>query len=80
MSRSVELRIHSWNIQGANNPPKKIKILNYLKKERVDIALLQETHLSKAEHNTLKKDWVGQVFSASYSTRSRGVAIIIRKQ
>ncbi len=77
---SNALKIYSWNVQGANHPIKKKKILNFLKKERADIALLQETHLSKVEHDKFKKEWVGQVYSASFSSRSRGVAILIRKQ
>ena len=79
MARFNELNINSWNIQGVNHPIKKKKILTFLKKEKTDIALLQETHLNKTEHEKLKKDWVGQVYYASYNTRSRGVAILIRK-
>lgn len=28
----------------------------------------------------LKKDWIGQVYSSLYSTESRGVVILIKKQ
>lgn len=49
MPRSDALKVHSWNIQGANHPIKKKKILNVLKKERADIALLQETHLNSLQ-------------------------------
>ena len=74
------LKICSWNVGGIHNPIKRKKILSFLKKERVHIALLQETHLSANEHSKLKRDWVGQVFSSSFTSKSRGVAILINKR
>lgn len=44
------------------------------------MALLQETHLDDREHQKLKREWVGQIFSASYKNRKkRGVAILCHK-
>lgn len=54
-------------------------MLTFLKKEKVNIAFLQETHLSDIEHQKLKRDWVGQVFFSSYTTQKRGTAILIHK-
>ena len=39
------------------------------------MALIQETHLVDSEHKELRREWVGQVFSASYGKRT-GVAIL----
>lgn len=58
---------------------KRKKILTSLKKEGVEIALLQETHLKDQEHLKLKRDWVGQMFFSSYTSNSRGVCILIHK-
>lgn len=58
---------------------KEKKILNYLKKEQVHIACLQETHFTVSQHAKLKQDWVGQVFCSSFTSKSRGVAILIHK-
>ncbi len=44
------LRICTWNIRGIHNPVKRRKILTFLKRENIKIALLQETHLSDVEH------------------------------
>ncbi len=66
-------------MRGIHNLIKRKKILSFLKKEHVHIALLQETYMSTNEHLKLKWDWVGQVFSSSFTSKSRGVAILINK-
>lgn len=57
--------IVSYNINGVNHPIKRKKIMNQLKRLNCSIALLQETHLNDIEHKKLRREWVGQVFSAS---------------
>ena len=48
-----------------------------LKALHCSIAMLQETPPSEAEHLKLKRDWVEQVYNASYKgERKRGVAIL----
>lgn len=42
------------------------------------IALLQETHLSDIEHK-LVRDWVGKVYYSSFTSKKRGVAVLIHK-
>lgn len=68
----------SYNVHGLNHPIKRKKILNQLKKLKCLIALLQETHLSGEENEKLKREWVNQVYYASYGKR-RGVTILIHK-
>lgn len=77
VSDKPTLKIRSWNMRGIHKPIKRKKILSFLKKEHR--ALLQETHLSTNEHSKLKRDWVGQVFSSSFTSKSRGVAILVNK-
>ncbi len=55
-------------------------MLSFLKKEDVSIAFLQETHLENKDNARLQRSWVGQVFATSYSSFSRGVAILISKK
>lgn len=72
------LRLCTWNIKRSHSSKRK-KILSCLKKEKVDIALLQETHLNDEEHLELQRGGFDQVFFSFFTTRSRGVAILIRK-
>lgn len=70
----------SFNVNGLNGPVKRKRVLTYLKKIETDIAFIQEIHASDAsEHNKLKRGWIGQVFSSSFYSKSRGVAILINK-
>lgn len=73
-----KLNFVSYNVHGLNHPIKRKKILSQLKKLQCSIALLQETNLTDTEHKKLKREWVNQVFNASYGKR-RGVAILIGK-
>lgn len=41
---------------------------------------LQESHLEDKDNIKLKRGWVGQVFATSYSSFSRGVAILVSKK
>lgn len=79
MVDSSTIKLCSWNIHGIQSPVKQKKVLNFLKREKVQIAFIQETHLSNEEHQRLKRDWVGKIFYSSFTSRSRGVAILIHK-
>lgn len=73
------LRLCTWNIRGSHSPIKRKKILLALKREKIDIAMLQETHLNDEEHLKLQQCGFDQVYFSSFTTKSRGVAILIRK-
>lgn len=61
--------------------PKRKKILTYLKSKDTDIAFIQETHFKKEdEAMKIKRDWVGNVFHNSVSSKSCGVAILVNKK
>ncbi len=70
-----EIKISSLNSKGLNHVVQRQKILSFPKKEKCQVAFLQETHLSDQEHNKLCRNWVEQVFYSSFKSNSRGVAI-----
>lgn len=75
--QSQPIKLITYNVNGLGNPVKRSKIMTKLKKEEIEVALLQETHLSQTEHEKLKK-WKFKLFSSSCSkTSKRGVAILI---
>ena len=75
-----DIKIVSFNVNGLINPNKRGRILSKLRKDKVQIAYLQETHLSDVEHAKLNKSGFKHVYSSSYkSGPRRGVAILISR-
>ncbi len=62
------LKVISYNVKGLHNPIKKTKILRQLRQVNCQIAFLQETHPSDAEHEKLKS-WADKVY---YSLTAQG--------
>ena len=73
------LKVVTTNVNGLNNPIKRKNILQILKQQG-EIIYIQETHLSKEEHEKIGKLAGVDIFSASYSTSKRGVAVLINKK
>lgn len=51
-------------------------VLRHLKRLKADIALLQETHLTKANFICMRKLWVGQVLGSSAVKGKAGVFLV----
>lgn len=60
---SNKLRLCTWNVRGVHSPIKRRKILTFLKKEYIDIALLQETHLDDVETRNYSRVGLNRYFS-----------------
>ena len=69
----------SWNVKGLNNPAKRKKCLSFLKSKNCDIAFLQETHLPLGEERKLRVGWVSHTLVSCGTSKSRGVAILVKK-
>lgn len=63
---------------GIHSPIKWKKILMYLKKQRIDIAYLQETHLLPPEVEKLGTLEWKVLTSVPFSSKARGVVTLIR--
>lgn len=59
---------------------KRKKCLSNLKSQQTHIAFLQETYLTDSEAAKLKRDWVGQIYHSSYTSKKHGVAIVVDKK
>ncbi len=70
----------SWNVKGLHKPVKRRTVLSFLKREHVDLAFLQETHLEENKDlPKLQHTWIGEVFMMSYASNSGGVDVLINK-
>ena len=71
------IKVITWNINRIQNPSKRFKVLFHLNSLQCDIAMLQETHLTKEETMKLKQRWVGQIFFSFGTKASGGVCLLI---
>lgn len=72
------VKMATYNVNGLVNPIKRSKILTKLKRDKVEVAFLQETHLSDTEHAKLRRLGFKHQYSSSYAAgHRRGVVILI---
>uniref|UniRef100_A0A3Q3NF89 Endonuclease/exonuclease/phosphatase domain-containing protein n=1 Tax=Labrus bergylta TaxID=56723 RepID=A0A3Q3NF89_9LABR len=74
---SGDIKITSLNVNGLNNPIKRKKVLQKMKREGGNVMFLQENHLSREDLKKLERLTNAQVHSASFHSARRGVAILI---
>ncbi len=74
-----DLKILTLNCRGLCDGKKRLRVFHFLQQQQIDIALLQETYVTKVNREKFDHDWAGKVIhSESDSSHSRGVAILIR--
>lgn len=64
-------------MKGLGRPIKLNKVINYLDNLQAKIVFLQETHLNVSDHTKLRRRLVSQSFHSIFTSRARGVAILI---
>ena len=72
------IKLNSFNCRGLQDFTKRKKIFHYLRSLKSDISFLQETHSDINDENLWKTQWGELAFFASFSSNSRGVAILVR--
>lgn len=71
------VKIISVNCQGLGDIAKRKDVFSYLRALKHNIYCLQDTHFSCDIENEVRNMWGYQCFFSSYSTNSRGVAILV---
>ena len=75
-----DFRVGSYNVSGLGDPVKRKNIFTWLKGKPESIFCLQETHAVTFVEDKWKKEWDGQdIFFSNGSTKSTGVAILVKK-
>ena len=81
MSMYGDLRTGSLNVRGLNCNTKRNVIYQWVRENKYDICLLQETYCIRSNSVRFSKGWSGEIYhSFSNSTHSRGVAIMLSKK
>ena len=75
----TNINLCTLNVNGIQNKEKGLRVIDWVKRNKCSIALLQETHLNEETRASLEKD-TDFIFHCSHgTTASRGVAIGINK-
>ena len=72
------IKLCSFNCRGMQDYIKRKKIFHYMRNLENDVIFLQETHSDKNDETFWKSQWGEFAWFASFSSNSRGVAILIR--
>uniref|UniRef100_A0A803J4Y6 Reverse transcriptase domain-containing protein n=1 Tax=Xenopus tropicalis TaxID=8364 RepID=A0A803J4Y6_XENTR len=72
-------KVMSWNVRGLGSAIKRRLVLDFIRRNKPQIIMLQETHLVGSKFLALKRPWIGSMHHSLYSSYSRGVSILICK-
>lgn len=75
----VNFNIVSFNVRGLNSPNKRAKVLDYLRRKKVDVALLQETHLTLEDTSRVQNRFYKSVVASADGTHTKGVMILMKR-
>ena len=74
----MTVKLSTFNCRGIQDFVKRRIFFHYLRNIESDIILLHETHCDKNYEKFWKSQWGEQCWFASFSSNSRGVAILVR--
>lgn len=74
-----ESYIMSFNVRGLNTPNKRSQVLDYLRRKKTDIALLQECHLKLEDSSKVLNHFYKSVVVSADGTWTKGVLILTRR-
>ena len=66
------------NVRGLRNQEKRRSIFSYLKRQKANIYLLQETFSNAKDERIWSAEWGGQIFYSHGSEHSKGVCVLIK--
>lgn len=73
------MKVCTLNVKGLASDEKRKDVLNWLYSQPFDIYCLQETHCSEQLKNEWKREWGGECFLTTFSSESRGSAILFKR-
>lgn len=75
-----KLRVLTVNVNGLNNFNKRNKIFNFLRTNKIDITLFQETHSTKITEKQWQKEWSGiSSWNSGPTNQTAGQAILLKE-
>lgn len=56
-----------------------LRFFSRLKSLAADVVYLQESHMKQTKERLLRCSWTNHIFQSTFSSKARGVAILIRR-
>ena len=72
------LKFLSLNVRGLRNEEKTRSRFPYLKSQKANVYLLQETFSNSKDEKIWAAEWGGQIFYSNGSNHSKGVCVLIK--
>ena len=72
------IKIGSMNVRGLSNRAKRLDVFNWLNNKNFSIYCLQDIHVGPKYESSFKQDWGHEVVLSSFSSESRGVAVLFK--
>ena len=69
----------SWNARGLNIPHKRVALLEVLRKEKVGVAMISESHLLEKDSLRIHNKQYHVVAHSAAANKSKGVLIIVKR-
>lgn len=63
--------ILTLNVKGLNSPPKRVSILDFLRRHKIDIALLQETNLKLTDVTRMQNKHYKTIVASGDSSQTK---------
>lgn len=79
MEGDSSTKVSTWNVRGLGKLHKLKQVMTRLKHLKSMVIFLQESHLLSSDVLKVSRWWLGQVYSASFSSNARGVITLIHK-
>ena len=71
-------RILEFNANSIGTNPKRSKVLNYMRKKNPDFLIVTDSRICPTIENIIREEWGGTCIFNSFSSQSRGVAILLK--
>lgn len=75
----AKLHVISWNVNGLNGQIKRAACLDLLRRQRVDVAFIQESHLQTQDTQRFANKYYYVAASASLHSNTRGSLIVLKR-
>lgn len=74
-----DLSVLVWNCDGLNVPHKRTSVLTLMRRRKIDLAFLQETHLLSKDAGRMSNRLYHTIASSSADSKTKGVTVVCKR-